>query len=222
MNKFDYHICMKCNKKNALNIFCFICNNYIYCYSCMKVCACKRHFFCTDHIKYSCKYNDTMMNIISNTKYNSKLKPPYCLEEIIVFENKFNISLDNNFKNYLLNISSEIIRYKSHIPCLIFLNITGTCEIPININIYYGYIHEKFCSCIVCENPVRGMIRLDYSDENLAGPFIVIKGNHLGTIWYFSGYDLCKYYNSFEEYINEIIPFHIKNDSNLILGRLGN
>lgn len=88
------------------------------------------------------------------------------LEEIEKYEHKFNLQLPKDFRNYLLNISSETIGYYPYIislysPTLLFIHETENC-CPDNSDIFPD---KLFCEVNLDEETVKKLHDLGYYEN---------------------------------------------------------
>lgn len=153
----------------------------------------------------------------SNRKYNGEsfgytLASPYTEQEINFFEIKHNTKLDSNLKLYLLKVSREL--FVAAYPNIFDLGIEGSCLIPENKSLWNAGdcpIHEKYgcinntghcadnCPDILDGMSQIGMLGCSFDD------FIVVKGNHIGSIWNSDGDAVYKMNTTFKQYVYDEI-----------------
>lgn len=140
---------------------------------------------------------------------------PYSEEEIKQSEYIIDECFPESLRNYLLNISRELFYESKYDIIKLPTSSIGTCTIPTNITV------------IAPKNPSKSYI----TPEGIDGfvPFIsegcgcydyiVLKGNHKGSIWELTDYNLRLIYKSFDDIflgkIYHLNPFDI--DSSVTL-----
>lgn len=140
-------------------------------------------------------------------RYGYTLKDPYTSEEVEEFEKNQSIKLDSDLKDYLIKVSREIYVYAY--PEIVYLskNDIGTCQIPEDKTFYNQVIENHKSDCIEdCDNDecyidsTDGMLYIGEGGCSFSHQ-MVVKGNHLGSVWYCDGDDVSLKTKTFREYI---------------------
>jgi hypothetical protein len=127
----------------------------------------------------------------TNETYSYELKPPYTKVEVANFEKTANIVLPRELVYYLTNISREL--FLGSYPRIFNIKLTeeqiGTFEVPLDKDMWcygdcpvhgsYDELPDDGCEC---DDPTDGVVKI--ADSGCTDvDYLVVKGNHYGTIW---------------------------------------
>lgn len=140
------------------------------------------------------------------------LLPPYSEEEILTFETKIGDKLPEDLRYYLTRASRELILDAHNTPDNFDLKPyipIGKCEIPLGIRNLKSKGYDKYCSDPYdCDS--HGMCDLNFSECQTC-TYIVLKGNHKGSVWTSWDYGIPGLYgidwiyDSFAEFVEKLI-----------------
>ena len=128
--------------------------------------------------------------------YGYTLKDPYTIEEIEKYEKDIDERLPEDLREYLLYVSRELKTYAYPYEFKLYTDI-GKCILPLD-ETYFSNDEIYELTNIAENNTWQDRESTNYSDDTAGmlkigeggcsfSYWIVIKGNHKGTIWYCDG-----------------------------------
>jgi hypothetical protein len=142
--------------------------------------------------------------------YGYEFASPYTEEEINTYEADLNTNLDPNLKLYLLKVSREL--FVTGYPSIFELDTERSCLIPENKTMWnagdccihgkYGCINNMENCTDDCPGIYDGMSQIGMRGCSF-DDFIVVKGNHIGSIWNSDGDAVYKMDVTFKQYVHD-------------------